>query len=124
MPIGRATFGLVTQFLDFTAPLGAENPRRREDDPFSAPGILRPPLAWAAALGVGSLAEEVTLGEETTIERFMALQTEAGAAGLQTFLRLRNLTDEALATLREQTVQFLERLTPGEHGPPTLKLIV
>jgi hypothetical protein len=73
---------------------------------------------------VGSIAEEVVLGEETTIERFMALQREAGEAGLQSYLRLRNLTDEALAILRERTAEFLASLPPGEHGPPSLKLIV
>jgi hypothetical protein len=125
MPISRASFGLVTQLLDFTAPLGQERPlRSREDDPFADPGILRPPLAWAAALGIGSLAEEVTLGDETTLERFMALQDEASAYDLETFLRLRNLTDEALAVLRERTAEVTANLAPGEPGPPNLKLIV
>jgi hypothetical protein len=125
MPIGRTSFGLVTQLLDFTAPFGTEALRGdRKDDPFSSPEVLRPPLGWAAALGVGSLAEEVVLGEETTIERFMTLQEEAGAYGLETFLRLRNLTDEALFTLRERAAQIAPDLKPGEHGSPSLKLIV
>jgi hypothetical protein len=125
MLIGRASFGLVTQLLDFTAPLGAEASQgQRTDDPFSDPAILRPPLDWAAALGVGSLAEEVVLGEETTIERFMTLQAEAAGYGLETFLRLRNLTDEALFTLRERAAQVAANLKPGEHGAPSLKLIV
>jgi hypothetical protein len=125
MPIRRACFGLVTQLLDFTAPLGVDRTQReRGEDPFADPGILRAPLAWAAALGIGSLAEEVTLGEETTIERFMALQEQATDCGLESFLRLRNLTDEALIVLRERAAEFAARLTPGEHEPPQLKLIV
>jgi hypothetical protein len=123
MLISHASFGLVTQLLDFAAPLGQEPSSSLIPHPTSLED-WQPVLEWIAALGAGALAEEVTLGDETTIPRFVQLQREARAAGLETFLRLRNLTDEALATLREAAAEAAAKLAPGESVPPGPRLIV
>src|SRR5712692_1876054 len=108
MPISRASFGLVTQLLDFAAPLGDAEALMPEK------GAWGPVLEWAAALGAGALAEEVILGDETTVARFIELQQEARTHGLEIFLRLRELTDEALGTLREMAARAAAKLAPGE----------
>jgi hypothetical protein len=118
MPISRASFGLVTQLLDFAAPHRPEGSSSSLRPHPSSLVDWAPVLDWIAVLGAGALAEEVTLGDETTIPRFVQLQREARAAGLETFLRLRNLTDEALATLREVAAEAAAKLAPGESAPP------
>jgi hypothetical protein len=122
--ISRASFGLITQLLDASAPFGEE---RLSSSLLPHPSSLsdeRRALEGAAALGVGSLAEEVALGDDTTVPRFLQLQHAAAAHGLETFLRLRDLTDEALEVLRQGAAEAAARRAPGEIDPPGVRLVV
>jgi hypothetical protein len=124
MPINRASFGLITQFLDADAPLAEERSSSSFiPHPFSL-SDWGPALERTAALGAGSLAEEVVLGDDTTIPRFLQLQDAAAAHGLETFLRLRDLTDEALEMLRQVAAEAAAKLAPGQSSPPGLRLVV
>src|SRR4051794_3111050 len=104
MQISRASFGLVTQLLDLTAETtaGEQRPTGPAVSPYSAAHE-----SWASiltqvrTLGVGSLAEEVAMGGDETVARFMNLLRQAREQELELFLRLRDLTDEAMSTLRE-----------------------
>jgi hypothetical protein len=133
MRISRASFGLVTQLLDLIHPLrGYPDLRAGEEQPASSAVIPHPSgheswapiLTQARTLGVGALAEEVALGGDETVTRFMALLRQAREQDLELFLRLRDLTDEALSTLRELATEAAARLAPGETGPPNLRPIV
>jgi hypothetical protein len=108
MPIRRAAFGLVTQLLDFCS----------HSHPLASPSAWEEVLALLDALAVGAAAEEVTLGDDETIERLLVLQDTAERHGLELFLRLRELAPEALWFLRERVLQARARLAPGETGPP------
>ncbi len=112
--------GLVTQLLDLTAS-PREVGRGAEAE---AEGNVLASLARLQALGMGAIAEEVMLGDDDTISRFLALQAAARDHGLETFLRLRELTDEALAAMRQRAAQTAAKLAPGEAGPPGLQLMV
>jgi hypothetical protein len=125
MTISRLTFGLVTQLLDL-ASTGKED----QPEPASQTDPRPSSTAWdriveqLGALGVGAVAEEVTLGNDETVERFLDLQAAAHRPGLETFLRLRELTDEALQALRAQAIEAAAKLAPGEASPPSLRLMV
>jgi hypothetical protein len=127
MRISRASFGLVTQLLDLTADLPAGEERSADlggSLPPSRDEAWAPILTRARALGVGALAEEVALGGDETVRRFLELLDQAHAQELELFLRLRDLTDEAMSTLRAMATEAAARLSPGESGPPRLRPIV
>src|SRR5688572_33090170 len=117
MPISRASFGLITQLLDL-----ADLPALP-----SSPHAVTPwqtVLPSIRALGAGALAEQVVMGDDDTMTRFMELQREARAEGLDLFLRLQNLTDEALEALRDRAVVTAADQAPGQSAPPTPRLLV
>jgi hypothetical protein len=118
MPITSASFGLVTQLLDLTPDL---------DEPAADGGIAVSPwtavLEQVQALGVGAIAEEVALGNAETVERFLALQAVAHALGIETFLRVQELSEEGLRALRERALEAGAKLSPGEMGPPELRVM-
>jgi hypothetical protein len=116
MPITRATFGLVTQLLDLTPDQG-EGTEEGGSSPWAE--VLEP----VRALGVGALAEEVALGDAETVERFLALQAAAHGMGIETFLRVQELSEEGLQALRERALDAAAKLSPGEMGPPELRVM-
>src|SRR4051812_45649936 len=118
MTITRTSFGLVTQLLDL-APFSVE-----ATAPVTASGAWNPVVEQLTGVGVGAMAEEVTLGEDDTVARFLELQTAAHQHGLETFLRLRELSDEALQVLRDQAMEAAAKRAPGEVGPPSLRVMV
>lgn len=134
MPISRASFGLVTHLLDLTPQSRTEGRRSQAGSgvgPRVSSSLDSSTLdAWAAALdsiralGAGALAEEVTLGETETVASCLHLQEAARHHGLEVFLRLHDLTDEALEYLREAERELAEKLAPGDTGPPRLQLMV
>src|SRR3712207_6553092 len=114
MSITRSSFGLITQFLDLGSDAATGISGSSSDASWDT--LLAP----VAALRVGAIAEEVELGDDDTIARFLELQAAAARHGLELFLRLRELADEGLWSLRERAMEAAAKLAPGQAGPPDL----